>query len=86
MDKLGGNKYVLFLFSYFFNLKYLKFSYEIFETITDSGLNSELLLRSTQRTDGTIYKCDAENEHGKDERSIKLVIVGELMNILSISF
>ena len=76
----------MFEFSYFFNLKYLKFSYEIFETITDSGLNSELLLRSTQRTDGTIYKCDAENEHGKDERSIKLVIVGELMNILSISF
>ncbi len=39
-------------------------------------MKSELLLRTTQRTDGTIYKCDAENEHGRDERTIKLVVVG----------
>jgi hypothetical protein len=51
-------------------------SYEIFETTTENGVNSELLLRTTQRTDGTIYKCDAENEHGRDERTIKLVVVG----------
>ena len=40
------------------------------------GLVSELLLRTTQRTDGAIYKCEAENTHGKDERTIKLVVLG----------
>ncbi|CAG2114160.1 unnamed protein product, partial [Medioppia subpectinata] len=59
-------------------------SYEIFETTTDFGLLSELLLRTTQRTDGSIYKCEAENTHGKDERTIKLVVLevpGPPMNV-----
>ncbi|CAG2165379.1 unnamed protein product [Oppiella nova] len=50
-------------------------NYEIFETTTDFGVSSELLLRTTQRTDGSIYKCEAENTHGKDERTIKLVVL-----------
>ena len=51
-------------------------SYEIFETTTENGIISELLLRTTQRTDGAIYKCEAKNDHGVDERTIKLVVVG----------
>ena len=54
-------------------------SYEIFETTTENGINSELLLRTTQRTDGSIYKCEAKNDHGTDERTIKLVIVGMIL-------
>ncbi|XP_054156620.1 cell adhesion molecule DSCAML1-like isoform X1 [Oppia nitens] len=50
-------------------------NFEIIESITDYGLVSELLLRITQRTDGAIYKCEAENTHGKDERTIKLVVL-----------
>ena len=50
-------------------------SYEIFETTTEKGINSELLLRTTQRNDGTVYKCEAKNDHGTDERTVKLVVV-----------
>ncbi len=81
LDKLGGHKwvsisYIQTIFNKISDFKIFFLSYEIFETTTDTGIISELLLRTTQRTDGTIYKCDAENEHGRDERTIKLVVVG----------
>ncbi|KAJ6222590.1 hypothetical protein RDWZM_001135, partial [Blomia tropicalis] len=51
--------------------------YDISEIPTHRGMLSELSIRSVQKTDGAIYKCDAENEHGKDDRTIKLVVVEE---------
>jgi len=55
--------------------------YEISEIPTPRGVLSELSIRSVQKSDGAIYKCDAENEHGKDDRTIKLLVVGELVCI-----
>ncbi|KAH9380977.1 hypothetical protein HPB48_008191 [Haemaphysalis longicornis] len=48
---------------------------EIFETMTDSGLRSELFISSTERSDGAVYSCRAENEFGRDERTSKLLVV-----------
>ncbi|KAL3180811.1 hypothetical protein MRX96_037233 [Rhipicephalus microplus] len=48
---------------------------EIFETMTDSGLRSELFISSTERSDGAVYTCRAENEFGHDERTSKLLVV-----------
>ncbi|GFT72647.1 titin [Nephila pilipes] len=50
--------------------------YEIFETLTPKGLKSELVLREADRTDGQLYTCLTENPYGKDERSIKLLVMG----------
>lgn len=58
------------------------FSYEIFDTLFDGGVNSELALRSAQRGDGVVHKCVAENEFGTDERTIKLLVVGKLEEFL----
>ncbi|XP_035230454.1 Down syndrome cell adhesion molecule-like protein Dscam2 isoform X5 [Stegodyphus dumicola] len=49
--------------------------YEIFETLTPKGLKSELVLREADRTDGQLYTCLTENPYGKDERSIKLLVM-----------
>ncbi|GIY67330.1 titin [Caerostris darwini] len=49
--------------------------YEIFETLTPKGLKSELVLREADRTDGQLYTCFTENPYGKDERSIKLLVM-----------
>lgn len=51
--------------------------YDIIEIPTERGVLSELTIRNVQTTDGAIYKCDAENEHGKDDRTIKLLVVGK---------
>jgi len=57
--------------------KVSNFSYEIIETDSqkDDGIKSELFLPTAQISDAAIYKCFAENEHGKDEKSIKLEVV-----------
>ncbi|KAG8178103.1 hypothetical protein JTE90_017451 [Oedothorax gibbosus] len=49
--------------------------YEIFETLTPKGLKSELVLREADRIDGQLYTCSTENPYGKDERSIKLLVM-----------
>lgn len=51
--------------------------YEINDFPTARGLVSELAIKPVQKTDGAIYKCDAENEHGRDDRTIKLLVVGQ---------
>lgn len=60
LDKLGSN-------------------YEIIDTNTDDGIRSELFIQTSQTmTDDahtSIYKCFVENEHGKDERTIRLEVV-----------
>lgn len=50
-------------------------NFEIYETMTNSGLNSVLVIRTVNRVDGLTYKCVGENEYGNDERLIKLLVV-----------
>src|SRR5690348_1928250 len=50
----------------------------------EKGINSELILRTVERKDGSIYKCVAKNEFGTDERTIKLVLLevpGQALNL-----
>ncbi|XP_015791754.1 Down syndrome cell adhesion molecule-like protein Dscam2 [Tetranychus urticae] len=48
--------------------------YDYYETKTDKGLNSEILIRTTSRSDGAVYTCAAKNNYGSDEQNIKLLI------------
>ena len=50
-------------------------NYEIYETMTNGGVNSVLVIRTVGRADGLTYKCIGENEYGNDERLIKLLVV-----------
>lgn len=50
-------------------------NFEIYETMTNNGINSVLVIRSVSRADGLTYKCTTENEYGNDERLIKLMVV-----------
>ena len=49
--------------------------YDHYESKTELGVNSELLIRTTDRNDGGLYSCLVKNEHGEAERTIKLHIV-----------
>lgn len=62
---------------FFKKLIFILISYEIIDTDIniDSGIRSELLIQTTQTNDAAVYKCFAENEHGKDERTIRLEVV-----------
>ncbi|XP_075586172.1 cell adhesion molecule Dscam1-like isoform X1 [Dermatophagoides farinae] len=55
----------------------LSHHYEMTDFSTSQGVISELSIRPVQKSDGAIYKCDAENEHGRDDRTIKLSVVEE---------
>ncbi|XP_075680880.1 cell adhesion molecule Dscam1-like isoform X4 [Dermatophagoides pteronyssinus] len=50
-------------------------NYEIIDTNTDDGIRSELFIQTSQTNDAAVYKCFVENEHGKDERTIRLEVV-----------
>lgn len=50
-------------------------NFEIYETMTGSGVNSVLVIRTVGRPDGLTYKCIGENDYGNDERLIKLMVV-----------
>jgi hypothetical protein len=45
------------------------------DTQTDNGIKSELVISMSQREDAGIYVCIAENVHGRDERSNKLLVL-----------
>lgn len=53
-------------------LEKLGSSYEIIDVSSDDGVKSELFIQSAQISDAAVYKCFAENEHGKDEKTVKL--------------
>lgn len=57
--------------------KFGEHHYDIDEMPTGRGILSQLSIKTVQKNDGAIYKCDAENEHGKDDRTIKLLVVGK---------
>ena len=48
---------------------------DITDTQTNEGIKSELTIRMPEREDAGIYVCVAENVHGKDEKSNKLLIL-----------
>lgn len=50
-------------------------NFEIYETMTSTGINSVMVIRTVSRVDGLTYKCVGENEYGNDERLIKLLVV-----------
>ncbi|KAL3196675.1 hypothetical protein MRX96_045140, partial [Rhipicephalus microplus] len=49
--------------------------YEKFESNTENGVTSELVIPTTDRSDAALYTCVAKNEYGSDERNIKLLVV-----------
>lgn len=49
--------------------------FDHFETKQEDGLISELIIHSTERTDNGLYTCSVKNDHGQEERSIKLLVV-----------
>ncbi|XP_075751463.1 cell adhesion molecule Dscam1 isoform X3 [Rhipicephalus microplus] len=49
--------------------------YEKFESNTENGVASELVIPTTDRSDAALYTCVAKNEYGSDERNIKLLVV-----------
>lgn len=50
-------------------------NFEIYEIMTNTGINSVMVVRTVSRADGITYKCIAANEYGNDERLIKLMVV-----------
>lgn len=50
--------------------------YDIYETVTNNGLSSQLQLRYVSQSDSTSYKCLASNEYGSSERLIRLNVIG----------
>lgn len=49
--------------------------YDHFETKQEDGLISELVIHSTERGDNGLYTCSVKNDHGQEERSIKLSVI-----------
>ncbi|XP_071041661.1 cell adhesion molecule Dscam1 isoform X6 [Parasteatoda tepidariorum] len=49
--------------------------YEIFETMVPKGVVSELIIRTSEKEDGALYTCIAENEFGNDHRKIRLLVL-----------
>lgn len=50
--------------------------YDLIETITNEGIKSELLIRSSDRRDGGLYTCLTENKYGRDDTNIQLIVQG----------
>lgn len=51
------------------------------ETLTNDGIKSELVLRAGDRTDGGLYVCTAQNTYGRDEKSNKVLVIGNIDRI-----
>lgn len=49
--------------------------YDHYETRSELGLNSELLIRTTERADGALYTCQAKNDLGEQDRNVKLIVI-----------
>lgn len=48
--------------------------YEILDSLTESGLKSDLILRSAEKIDSGLYVCIASNSFGSDERINKVYV------------
>lgn len=43
--------------------------------------NTKLNINDAQRKDSGLYKIIAENEHGKDEAQVEIIVLGEYMGL-----
>lgn len=57
------------------------FSYDIKDSPKEGSTSSILTIRSVEIGDEGFYSCLAENSAGKDERSIKVTIIGESLRL-----
>ncbi|XP_042909623.1 cell adhesion molecule Dscam1 isoform X2 [Parasteatoda tepidariorum] len=49
--------------------------YEVYDSSTETGATSELHVQVTDREDNGLFVCIAKNAFGKDERTLKLVVL-----------
>ncbi|GFS52402.1 down syndrome cell adhesion molecule homolog [Trichonephila inaurata madagascariensis] len=49
--------------------------YEVYDSTSEQGTTSELHVQVTDREDNGLYVCIAKNAFGKDERTVKLVVL-----------
>ncbi|XP_055938269.1 cell adhesion molecule DSCAM-like isoform X1 [Argiope bruennichi] len=49
--------------------------YEVYDSTSELGTTSELHVQVTDREDNGLYVCIAKNAFGKDERTVKLVVL-----------
>ncbi|KAI1285693.1 Down syndrome cell adhesion molecule -like protein [Halotydeus destructor] len=49
--------------------------YDNYESKSELGITSELLIRSVERDDGGQFVCQSKNDHGERNRTIKLQVV-----------
>ncbi|CAL1281283.1 unnamed protein product [Larinioides sclopetarius] len=49
--------------------------YEVYDSTSEVGTTSELHVQVTDREDNGLYVCIAKNAFGKDERTVKLVVL-----------
>ncbi|XP_035226533.1 Down syndrome cell adhesion molecule homolog [Stegodyphus dumicola] len=49
--------------------------YEVYDSTSERGTTSELHVQVTDREDNGLYVCIAKNAFGKDERTVKLVVL-----------
>lgn len=57
--------------------------YDIKDTVKETGTTSTLLIRSVDVIDEGHYQCVAENIAGKDDRSIRVTIIGKILELSS---
>ena len=48
------------------------------ENTFEGGINSELQVASTDRSDNGVFTCTAANAYGEDKRTVKLSVLGQL--------
>ena len=51
--------------------------YDLEEIPTGNGILAQLHIRSVTKSDSGVFRCEVDNEHGRDERTIKMVVVEE---------
>lgn len=47
------------------------------ENTFEGGINSELQVASTDRSDNGVFTCTAANAYGEDKRTVKLMVLGQ---------
>ncbi|GFQ97265.1 down syndrome cell adhesion molecule-like protein 1 [Trichonephila clavata] len=48
--------------------------YELVETILNTGIVSEILIRQADRRDSALFSCIAVNAYGRDDTNIQLIV------------
>lgn len=51
--------------------------YELSETATKDGLNSQVIIKNSDRRDSALFTCRATNPYGDAETNIQIIMQGE---------